>query len=212
MEIELAGHKFLLLPEKAMLLRDNETLIIADLHLGKAAHFRKSGISIPGQSAERDYLRLHSLIGQWKPKRVILLGDLFHSEYNNEWTLFCDFVNQYKEIEFILVMGNHDVMEREHYRKVCLRLVDHELKEGNIIYSHKPLKSVSNDQANLCGHLHPGIVLHGKGKQSIKLPCFYLSDNQMVLPAFGSLTGLYAMRREKKSEVYVIANDKVIKV
>ncbi|MDQ3049193.1 MAG: ligase-associated DNA damage response endonuclease PdeM [Bacteroidota bacterium] len=213
MQIEIKDTPIELLSEKAIFIPGTKTLVIADLHLGKASHFRKHGISIPMESAEKDYLRLKQLIDQVRPPRVLLLGDLFHSEHNNEWKWFCDFVNGYKEVEFILVMGNHDILDKKHYKEVCLTLVDEELIESELIFSHKPMKKVPEGKFNLAGHLHPGYKVRGKGRQSILLPCFYKTIDQMILPAFGSLTGLALMNdKGKKSEVYVIANDKVIKM
>src|SRR3954469_23233953 len=116
MQIELGNHTYQFLNEKALFRDSNKTLIIADLHLGKVQHFRKNGIYLPPQSALKDYERLKNLIRSFHPKRIILLGDLFHSAYNHEWRLFCDFVNAYRSIEFVLVLGNHDILEEAHYK------------------------------------------------------------------------------------------------
>jgi metallophosphoesterase superfamily enzyme len=42
----------------------------------------------------------------------------------------------------------------------------------------------------LCGHLHPGVRLHGHGEESARLPCFVLGQRHAILPAFGRFTGL----------------------
>lgn len=212
LELELGNHIYQLLNEKAIFRASDQTLIIADLHLGKAQHFRKHGIYLPQQSAERDYERLTELIHSLDPKRIILLGDLFHSKMNHEWIMFCDVINTYKKIEFVLVLGNHDILKEEHYNQVCLKIVKGQLEEENIIFSHHPLKRVPKNKWCLAGHIHPGVVLYGKGKQSVKLPCFYLFKNQLVLPAFGSLTGLQIIVPEKEARVFVITSNIVMEV
>jgi DNA ligase-associated metallophosphoesterase len=212
MKLKLHEIQFKLLPDKALFREDTHTLIIADLHLGKAMHFRKSGIPIPPQSAELDYLRLHKMIHAVQPKRIIFLGDLFHSVHNSEWNLFCDFINAYKEIEFILVIGNHDILARHHYKKICITLIEDQIEEEGLILSHIPLENIPENTINIAGHVHPAVVLKGKGKQHIKLPCFYFFNDQLILPAFGSLTGLQLIEPQKNSEVFVIADNKVIKV
>lgn len=212
MEVIIGQEKFELLSEKAIFRVKDGTLIIADLHLGKVQHFRKNGIYIPPISAQKDYEILKQLIYNYKPLRIILLGDLFHSSHNYEWALFCDFVNTFKHIEFVLVLGNHDILEKQHYENVCLKLIQDTMEEGDLILSHYPMKDVPTRKINFAGHIHPGIALHGKGKQRIQLPCFYLHNNQLILPAFGSLTGLHLIDRMKEAKVYVIAENKVIEI
>lgn len=212
MELQIGETTYQLLSEKAIFRTKDATLIIADIHLGKTMHFRKNGISIPQVSAEKDYERLRKLIQQYQPRRIILLGDLFHSTHNHEWTLFCDFVKAFKQIAFVLVLGNHDILEKQHYKNVCLTVIEHVLEEEDVILSHHPLKDIPANKFNIAGHVHPGIALYGKGKQHMQLPCFYFYKNQLILPAFGSLTGLFLIHAEKEANVYVIGKDKVMKV
>jgi DNA ligase-associated metallophosphoesterase len=212
MELQLGKETYLLLNEKGLFRGSDATLIIADLHLGKTQHFRKNGIYIPQRSAEKDYERLRKLITSLQPKRILLLGDLFHSTYNPEWELFCEFARAFKKIEFVLVPGNHDILEEKHYSGICSKIVDNVLEEGDVIFAHHPLKKIPKDKICFSGHIHPGVVLYGKGKQHMKLPCFYLYKNQLILPAFGSLTGLQLIVPEKAAKVYVVTGNKVMEV
>jgi DNA ligase-associated metallophosphoesterase len=212
MELQLGKETYQLLNEKALFRANDATLIVADLHLGKAQHFRKNGIYLPQKSAEKDYERLKKLITSFKPIRIILLGDLFHSTYNHEWDLFCEFVKGFKKIEFVLVLGNHDILEEKQYKGICSKIVKEVLEEGDVLFSHHPLKKIAKEKINIAGHIHPGVVLYGKGKQHVKLPCFYLYGNQLILPAFGSLTGLQLIVRDKNAKVYVVAASKVMEL
>lgn len=212
MEIQLGKENYILLNEKALFRSADATLIIADLHLGKAQHFRKHGLYLPQKSAEKDYERMGFLIQSLHPKRIILLGDLFHSSFNQEWNLFCNFVNSFKKTEFILVLGNHDILEEKYYTTICSRIIKDTLEEGDVIFSHHPLKKVPKGKYSIAGHIHPGVVLYGKGKQHVKLPCFYYSGNQLIIPAFGSLTGLQVIVPEKESKVYVVTSNIVMEV
>jgi DNA ligase-associated metallophosphoesterase len=212
MELQLGKEIYVMLNEKALFRAADATLIIADLHLGKAQHFRKNGIYLPQKSAEKDYERLKHLITSLKPRRILLLGDLFHSAYNHEWELFCEFVNSFKKIEFVLVLGNHDILEEKHYKGICSKIVEEVLEEGDVIFSHHPLKKIPADKINIAGHIHPGVVLFGKGKQHVKLPCFYWCRNQLILPAFGSLTGLQLIVPKKEAKMYVVMTNKVMEI
>ena len=212
MKLDLNGILFDLLPEKAIYRADTKTLVVADLHLGKAMHFRKSGISIPQKSAYKDYVQLQAIIDNWQPEKIILLGDLFHSEINSEWQLFCEFINAFPMIEFTLVLGNHDILNNNFYKNLNIKLIKAFLEIDGIIFSHIPLKVIPIGKINVAGHIHPGILLRGMGKQNIRLPCFYFSKNSFILPAFGSLTGLHIIEKEKHSKVFVVANKKVVPI
>lgn len=212
MQLEFGKHTYLLLNEKALYRACDKTLILADLHLGKAQHFRKHGIYLPQQSAERDYERLTDLIQALEPQRMILLGDLFHSSMNHEWIMFCDIVNTYKYIEFVLVLGNHDILREDQYKSISLKIEKDVFEEDEIIFTHHPLEKVPSNKFLIAGHIHPGVVLYGKGKQSVKLPCFYLYKNQLILPAFGSLTGLHVIKPAKGSRVFGVLTNIVMEV
>ena len=68
-----------LLPGRAALVAATRTLLVADLHLGKAATFRRAGIPVPEGSAGRDLDRLTRLVADTRATRVIVVGDLLHS-------------------------------------------------------------------------------------------------------------------------------------
>jgi DNA ligase-associated metallophosphoesterase len=212
MKLLLQDELFELLPEKALYNAATRTLILADLHLGKAAHFRKNGIAIPAQSAEKDYRRLDTLIRTFQPQEVIFLGDLFHSAHNSEWPLFADVIGNYSNVSFMLIMGNHDILHEKYYMETGFTVVKDQLERNYIIYSHQPLAHVPDDMLNIAGHIHPGYTLVGKGLQHIRLSCFYHYENSFILPAFGSLTGLYIMQPSAKAKVYLVLKDKVIKL
>ena len=45
--IEIYNHNFILHPSGAIFWLEKKTLFLADVHLGKVAHFRKNGIAVP---------------------------------------------------------------------------------------------------------------------------------------------------------------------
>jgi metallophosphoesterase superfamily enzyme len=67
------------------------------------------------------------------------------------------------------------------------------------------------DLLNVAGHVHPVAVL-GKGADRLRLPCFALRRpaRQLLLPAFGHLTGGYAVSPDY--ERWVIAEAQVLAV
>lgn len=202
----------MLLPEKAIFWKKYKVLFLADLHLGKVSHFRKAGIAVPNQAKRATIDRLEDLMLRYLPDQVIILGDLFHSEYNQGWLLFNDLIERYKEIQFVLVQGNHDILEMDFYENSRMELITGWLEKGPFVFSHEPLDTVYKDLYNLCGHLHPGVRMVGRGLQSLKLPCFYFGDHTGILPAFGVFTGTAIIRPQEGESVYVVAKEKVVQV
>lgn len=211
MEFVLKDQHFLLLPEKAILWKEKELLLIADTHFGKVNHFRKSGISIPDGAAMKNLEILEKLLLQTKAKELIFLGDLFHSEMNSEWLFFKELLKKFKDVNFKLVQGNHDIFHRMTYHNGQFEFYEEALEMPPFIFSHEPLEKGAS-LYNLCGHIHPAVKLKGSAKQSLRLPCFFFAENLGILPAFGQFTGLYALRPKKKDSVFVIAENKVIRV
>tara|TARA_B110000503_G_C7166403_1_gene422053 strand:+ start:951 stop:1613 length:663 start_codon:yes stop_codon:yes gene_type:complete len=208
--IEIQGEKLFLLPEKAIYWEAKRILIIADLHLGKSAHFRKNGIAVPTKVEDRNWNLLHHLFQKIKPKRVHFLGDLFHSTHNKEWDVFRDLIQQYSAIQFELTIGNHDILNPELYLGLKFKLFN-SLVVDPFIFTHEPLETESKFY-NLAGHVHPGVKLKGKGNQKHRLACFYFGKNGGLLPAFGSFTGLASIKVKRSDRVFVVTGEMVISI
>ncbi len=203
MDVELNGSSFSLLKEKAIYKPDEHLLLIADVHLGKAAHFRKEGIAIPGEAQQDDYRKLQELLQRVKPERVYFLGDLFHSTYNNDWDNFCNLIANFPQITFTLIKGNHDIIDHRLFHEICVEVTPL-VSNTQFIYTHEPLDKVPEGKMNFAGHIHPGFRLYGSGRQSLMLPCFYVQQQKVILPAFGILTGLYGMDKLHDTAIYLV--------
>lgn len=207
-EHKVCEHSLQLLPEKAIYWRKKNTLIMGDLHLGKAGHFRKSGIPISERVHAQDVLAIEKLIDRFKPIRVIFLGDLFHSDYNQSWEPFKRWMEERKTIHFQLILGNHDILSPEKYSVKNLEVLD-QLEEAPFTFTHEPS---ATPYYNIAGHIHPAIRMKGRGRQSVKLPCFYFGTKGAILPAFGAFTGTAALKAKKGDQIFAIADNQVVKV
>jgi len=210
MEVELFREKVTLLSQKALWFKARKLLLVADLHFGKINHFRKSGIPVPAKANDRNTELLINLLNQTQPERIIFLGDLFHSHYNEEWEVVGQIRKHFSACSFELVLGNHDILSELQYKRHSMIVYPQELKIGDFVFTHEPLTDVQEGLYNLAGHLHPGVRLSGTGKQAMTLPCFYFGKQQGILPAFGSFTGLARVSPKKDERIFVIANDKII--
>ena len=204
------GENLSLHPYKSIYWERRKILLLADVHLGKAAHFRKSGIPVPENIHEFDLKRIEFLVKFYNPQRIIFLGDLFHSSYNKAWKTFSKFCLERLGIGPELIPGNHDILEKGHYD--FIQIHDDNLLLHPFILSHKPLNNKELDgYYNLCGHIHPSVKISGPAKQSLRVECFYFSNYHGVLPAFGNFTGTSKMPAQGSSDkVYAVTNQKII--
>jgi uncharacterized protein len=211
MDIEILDEQFGLYPQKAIFWKSQGTLLLSDLHLGKINHFRKAGIPVPSRANDHNLEVFIDLIQLCQPRRIVCLGDLFHSHYNAEWEVFGEVVKHFSSIAFELVLGNHDIMGEYQYKRKKIGLHD-TLQIGKFLLTHHPLETIPEGTYNIAGHIHPGVFLKGKGRQALTLPCFYFSENQAYLPAFGKFTGLATIAPKKEDRVFIVAENKVIHV
>jgi len=208
----LLNQDLALLPQKAIYWKQQKALIATDVHLGKVGHFRKAGIAVPRNMEQSDLATLSDLLFEHRPEKLIFLGDLFHSDMNSDWEWFRLWRQQYPKLEIILIRGNHDIIKEQHYHELNIALHE-QLLVGPFLMLHHPL---NEDQLQLaagyvfCGHIHPGVLLTGRGRQSITIPCFAFGKKQAILPSFGRFTGRVAIRQQNTDRVFGVLEDKVI--
>lgn len=205
--IEIENEVLELHPLKAVFWRRKKILILSDIHFGRVNHFRKEGIAIPNVAKEKDYQNLAHLLTFYKPKQLYIIGDLFHSDKNKEWEVLRKLRSNYLEVNWVLVAGNHDTSTLKLYQDLDIE-VKLSLEENPFFFSHEPEKK--DGFYVISGHLHPGVILKGAGKQRMRMQCFYFSDKNAILPAFGDLTGSFIIEPTKADQVYVTSGKEVI--
>lgn len=211
--ITIQNQTFQLLPEKALFWNEEKMLILSDLHLGKSGHFRKSGIPAPAQINSKTLGRLTILLEQYTPETVLILGDLFHSDANREWFEFEDWLLRNRAFEFILVTGNHDSLHPSFYHSANLAVYA-ELSIGPFLFVHDTNK-INHTGHNITlvgGHIHPAVKLKGKGRQSLRFPAFIISENRILLPAFGEFTGLFTITPNETEQAYAVVDVNIIPI
>ena len=208
MDITINQHNFTLHSSGCIFWITKKILLISDVHLGKVAHFRKHGMAIPNDAIFENFTKLNVVLELFKPETIIFLGDLFHSKMNKEWNLFANWTKEISQ-EVILVEGNHDIIDKENYEDLGIKIYS-ELFIEDFLLTHHP--SERKNFFNFCGHIHPGIQLKGIGKQYLKLPCFFNKPQQLILPAFGEFTGNYYLTPTENDVVYAVTKNAVFKV
>ena len=210
--VEVRGEQLLLSPERVMYHEKTETLIVSDLHLGKGEHFRKNGIAVPAQMIKRNLVKLERVIERFQPREVLMLGDVFHSIYNKSWEVFAEFVRGHQQVAFTLVEGNHDILSKERYADAGIELLGLVAEREPFLFIHDMIDNAPDHLCVVSGHIHPAIKLYGKGMQSLVLPCFVVSEDHIVMPAFGAFTGLAKVSPTEADRIFAIAEGSVVEV
>lgn len=209
MEMDLLNERWILHPHRALFWPARRCLIVSDLHLGKAAHLRKGGLAIPEAHDDSTLQRLSDLLSLFRPERLLILGDLFHSAHNHAWRNFASWaLAQPCLIE--LVPGNHDVLEHGSYVDAGLMVHDERYELAPFVMMHDA--GIDAPKGTVSGHVHPAIVLTGPGRQRIKLPAFLISEQRVLLPAFGTSTGLHPVPPRPDDRVFACTEREVIEV
>ncbi len=207
----LAGEEVSLLAAKALYWPRKKILVLGDLHLGKAAHFRKHGLAVPATVEEDNLKRLASLIEWLRPTEIIFLGDLFHSSMNRSWDQFASFLKAYPRLRRCLVIGNHDILPKTSFQEAEL-LLHPSLHIPPFTFTHD--RDADCTGFNIHAHIHPSFRLRGLGRQSLKLPCFVIDRKKRyaVLPSFGAFTGSSMVSKGKHQDIFLCTGTSISKL
>lgn len=209
LEIDLAGERVGLLPQKALWWPAQKTLVIADVHWGKGGHFRKHGIALPMRTGQANETRLAALVADFGAARLVIAGDLFHSADNAEVENFTHWRRSHASLHIDFVMGNHDILPRERYAGWNLMLHEQTLSIAPFLIAHD---CVESDAFVIHGHIHPGVRVGGRGRAGVAVSCFAADKRRMILPAFGAFTGNYYLRPEDFGRMYAVGEEEVIEL
>lgn len=214
LSIELAGEPVRLYAERALFWPRAATLIVADLHLGKADHFRRAGIALPRGGTSLDLERLDALIVRSGATRLLVLGDLVHGALPDApWrATWVEWRQRHAGLRVELVAGNHDRRLRRNAAALdALQLHLHEgsLGEAPFLFAHDE-HDVDAGSAGyvLSGHLHPVVRLPGLPR----LPAFRFGRSGGVLPAFTAFAGGLAIDPQAGDRVFVCAPNALVEV
>lgn len=207
--IVLRGEMLELLPERALWWPARSTLAVADLHLGKCASYRASGVPMPEGMVAETLARLHRVVERTNAARVLVLGDLVHSRQGLTPEVdraFRAFLAE-TPARVSLVVGNHDRQAGVPPAAWTLEHVGESIDESPFRFVHEPAPRAGI--YSIAGHLHPTVALAG-GEDRLRLPCFHFGPRIGVLPAFSVFTRGVTMACDVGDQVHVIADGEVV--
>ncbi len=211
MEIEWANQKFVLHADRALLWPTTRTVVVADLHIGKDSLFQARGLPLPGGSLAKDLLRLTSLIEEIDARRLLILGDMFHGKESQDASTLrqlLEWRDGLPGVEIILARGNHDHHAGDPHPDLQIQTVS-AVREGRVVFSHLP--DEIDGMFVMCGHVHPACRLDDFDGSGVGVPCFVVDERQMILPAFGRLTGTARIAHRPGRQLFVAARGRVLR-
>ena len=208
-----------LVPGRAAYLPASRTLLIADVHLGKASTFRAAGMPVPEGSAQADLARLVRLVADTAPARLIVLGDLFHAKRGATDRVFAEFTSaraEFPKTEVLLVAGNHDRSLGVLPPGIGIDSLLRTLDEPPFHFVHDPATELPETwrkaEFTIGGHLHPTLSIASPGGDRITERCFVAEGAALVLPAFGSFTGGHRVEPGPGTRLWIARDDGVVDV
>lgn len=224
------GHRLVLLPGKAVWVPERRCLLVADVHLGKAASFRRLGVPVPSGTTADTLARLGALLQALGAQQLVFLGDLFHAAAAQSPAVqgpLAAWRAQHASVAMTLVRGNHDAHAGDPPAGLGISVVDEpwllapmywpspmspvaatDPPRPGLALCHHP-QAVPGHQV-LAGHDHPCVHIGGRGRDHVRLPCFHFADDVGVLPAFGGFTGMHPVRRAAGDRVYALTGEAVV--
>lgn len=210
--VEAGGERLHLLPDRAVHLPEHGTLLVADLHIGKAVSFRRWGVPVPRGTTSESLQRLDRLVAEVAPREIVFLGDFLHSERAHAagtLTALRDWRASRPALKLTLVLGNHDRRAGDPPADLGIEVVEEPLRLGGLALAHHPRPQPG--AYVLAGHLHPCCSI-GRGLDRLRLPCFWFGAQVGVLPAFGAFTGMHPVAAREGDRLYAVAGDRVLPV
>ena len=199
-----------LLPENALWWPATQTLFIADLHLGKAASYRKLGQPVPAGSTYDNLQRLTQLIERHAPRHTVFLGDFLHAASGRTPAVLAALQAwraQHAAVHMTLVRGNHDSHAGDPPTELGIAVVDEPFLIGPFAACHHPQTHATH--LVLAGHTHPVVNLRGAARDRLRLPCFVKDEGHVTLPSFGEFTGGYAVEPIDGRCLFAVGGGKV---
>jgi DNA ligase-associated metallophosphoesterase len=209
-DIRFGTETLTLTNQRVLFWEAQEALILSDIHIGKTAHFRQHGIAVPDDILVKDLQRLQVLLENFDPQKLIVVGDLFHAEYNQNFDVFMQWMQQFDDLEKILIRGNHDRFSTRFYESLGFQ-TQKQAEYDKLVFVHDTVKVEAGKQY-ISGHIHPGVRIQMKGRQYLKLPCFQVNAQQLILPAFSLFTGLNTRSHLEDVVNYAFTEDAILEL
>ncbi len=213
-DLAWANDNWHLLAERALFWPAQRALILSDPHFGKGATFRRAGIPVPAGGTGDNLARLDRALAATASERLVIVGDLFHARLDPDAPALAAVAGwraKYPALAITLVSGNHDRHAGGPPADWRMEPVGDRWLLAGVHFCHEPRHAPPNAPA-IVGHVHPVVSLRDAAVGHLRLPCFYQTEQMLILPAFGAFTGGHTVRAHAPDRVFVAGADDVVEV
>lgn len=179
--------------EHAVYVRDDDTLAIADLHLGYEASLQAEHVAMPRFQLGPMKERLASLLADLSPQHVVINGDMKHDFAGNrgqEWDEVEEVLDILSGIDVSVVRGNHDNFLQSMLSRRGVRMVDSlTLPVSGVTLMHGHKAAAGQAGLRIFGHEHPVVRMRDEVGARLAAPCFVHDPGNgfLLMPAFSPL-------------------------
>lgn len=202
-----------LLPGRAVWVPQHRALLVADVHLGKAASFRAQGVPVPETTTQATLEALSRLCAAQDARALVVLGDLLHgpvAQHSGAVEALARWRARQTSLQVMLVRGNHDDRAGDPPPHCGIEVHAGPMRLGGLRLDHEPPVDPAG-VAWVCGHLHPAVHLRAGG-DALRLPAWWLRAGVLVLPAFGEFTGGWRVEPQAGEGLWVSDGTRVFRL
>lgn len=186
LEIVFGGEPIVLDASGALFLPAHDALVVADLHLEKGSFLAARGNPIPRHDTRDSLARLAAVIGVYRPRAVICLGDSFHDAAAGARMTPADAALletvMASAATWLWLTGNHDPEIPARFGGA----VADRHAAGALTLAHIPEPA---GRPMIAGHYHPKLSVRLGRRRTISGRCFLYDDALLLMPAFGAYAG-----------------------
>lgn len=187
----------------ALFHRRERWLALADLHFGFELSQRAAGRLVPfwGMESTRD--RLSHLLADYRPKHLIIVGDLVHDRAATE-VLRALLSQVSAQCEVIAIAGNHDRKLRS-----SIPLVE-SFSTQDFEFHHGYCPRDTGGRIGIVGHFHPAVILRDGAGLHLKFPAFVQERDCWILPAFSPWAAGTLREAGEEARVWVCTPHRIL--
>jgi DNA ligase-associated metallophosphoesterase len=180
-------------------------LAVADLHFGFELSQRAAGRLVPLWGMASIAERLFQLIAEYRPTRLLILGDLVHDQAAavaaHELLEKIRFV-----CEPIVVAGNHDRKLRGKFELFESWETEH------FFFHHGHCLAEAEKRIQIIGHHHPaGTITDGAGLR-LKCPAFVQQSSCWIMPAFSPWASGTSWPQDEQNRVWLCTPERILRL
>lgn len=219
LSVDWAGRRWELLPQRAAVLPETRTVVVADLNLGGDERFCETGALPTGFSDEATLDRLAQVCESAAAESLVILGDLLgggdlgglvgpHGSARLVQRLAC-WRQRLSYLDIFNIRGGAGCDGCDLPTHLGIECHAGPVEDDGVVFAHEPVRREASQV--MAGHARPAVMLDGRVGR-LRLPCFWFGGGVALLPAFGTHAAMELIRPREGDHVFAVAPGRVADV